>query len=144
MLCCVFVYGISNHGTLPQLPNFSNNSWFCIYVKLTCGGMNVIREMCIDKTWLHQRKVSIDWNTVVLYCLLSSCTFNTVFWYNNNNKYFYKWECLLDVHLSSIRPSTQHSLTTITTWFNNNNKWLWYGINALSRYEVNQSEYNNQ
>ena len=27
-------------------------------------------------------------------------------------------------------PSTQHSLTTITTWFNNN-KWLWYGINAL-------------
>ena len=41
---------------------------------------------------------------------------------NNNNKDFYKRECLLDIHLSSIRPSTQHGLTTITTWLNNNNK----------------------
>ena len=32
-----------------------------------------------------------------------------------NNKDIYLRECLLDVHLSSIRPSTQHSLTTITT-----------------------------
>ena len=61
----------------------------------------------------------------------------------NSYKDFYLRECLLNVHLSSIRPSTQHSLTTITTWFNNNNKWPWYGINALIRYEVNQSEYNN-
>jgi len=45
-------------------------------------------------------------------------------------------ECLLDVHLSSIRRSTQHSLTTITTWFNNNNTWLWYGTKTLIRYEV--------
>ena len=41
------------------------------------------------------------------------------------------------------KASTQYSLTTITTWFNNNNKWLWYGINALIRYDVDQSEYNN-
>jgi len=34
--------------------------------------------------------------------------------YCNNNNNFYKQECLLDVHLSSIRPSTQHG-------FNNNN-----------------------
>jgi len=44
---------------------------------------------------------------------------------------FYQRKYLLDVHISSIRLSTQHSLTTITTWFNNNNKWLWYGIKAL-------------
>ena len=41
---------------------------------------------------------------------------------NNNNKYFYSRECFLYIHLFSIRPSTQHRLTTITTWFNNNNK----------------------
>jgi len=34
---------------------------------------------------------------------------------NNNNKDFYLRECSLDVHLFSIRPSTQQSLTTITT-----------------------------
>ena len=43
----------------------------------------------------------------------------------NNNSIIiktYKREGLLDVHLSSIRPSTQHSLTTIPTWLNDNNK----------------------
>jgi len=38
---------------------------------------------------------------------------------NNNNKDLYQRECLLDVYLTSIRPSTQQSLTPITTWFNN-------------------------
>ena len=28
---------------------------------------------------------------------------------NNNNKDFYNRDCVLDVYLSSIRPSTQHS-----------------------------------
>ena len=27
------------------------------------------------------------------------------------------------MHLSYIRPSTQHRLTPITTWFNNNNDY---------------------
>ena len=43
----------------------------------------------------------------------------------NNNSIIiktYKREGLLDVHLSSIRPSTQLGLTTITTWLNDNNK----------------------
>ena len=69
-----------------------------------------------------------------MYCRCT-CTIVSI----NRTKYFYR-----DVHLYSIRPSTQHSLTTITTWFNNNNKWLWYSSSALIRYEVNQSEYDNQ
>ena len=41
-----------------------------------------------------------------------------------NNKDFYYRKCLLDVHISSIRFSTQHSLPIITTWFNNNNNMI--------------------
>ena len=42
-------------------------------------------------------------------------------------------ECILDMYLSSIRPSTQHGLTTITTWFNNNNKWH---VNMTTSFEL--------
>jgi len=34
---------------------------------------------------------------------------------NNNNKECYERECVLDIHLSPIRPTTQHRLTTIIT-----------------------------
>ena len=45
------------------------------------------------------------------------------------------------VIVSSSSPVSSSSC--LTTWFNNNNKWPWYGIYALIRYEVDQSEYNN-
>ena len=88
----------------------------------------------ISRDWerLHRTTLNYVWE-IALPCAICSAkrTFSTII-------------IIQIIIKTSIRPSKQHRLTTITTWLNNNNKWLWYGINALIRYEVNQSEYNNQ